>query len=147
MFLSRYHHTIDAKGRLSIPGKYREALARRATGVLIVTTDEEQCLAMLPLDEWERRAAKIQTMPDTARASKDYRRSFHGDAVDCTLDGQGRILLPPELRQYAGLDRDVMLVGLYNYFEAWSLARWQAKSAQLARDREQIVGAATGYGV
>jgi MraZ protein len=147
VFLSRYHHTIDAKGRLSIPGKYREALARRATDVLIVTTDEEQCLAILPLDEWERRAAKIQIMPDTARVSKDYRRSFHGDAVDCTLDGQGRILIPPELRQYAGLERDVMLVGLHNYFEAWSLNRWQAKSAQLARDREQIVGAVTGYGV
>jgi MraZ protein len=147
VFLSRYHHTIDVKGRLSIPGKYRDALAQRATEVLIVTKDQEQCLAILPLDEWKRRAAKIQAIPDTARVSKDYRRFFHGDAVDCTLDGQGRILIPPELRQYAGLDRDVMLVGLHDYFEAWSLVRWQAKSAQLARDVDQIVGAVTGYGV
>ena len=147
MFLGKYYHTIDAKGRLSIPGKYRDALARHSTDILIVTIDEEGCLAILPLDAWERRAAKIQSMPDTARASKDYRRSFHGDAVDCTLDRQGRILVPPELRGYAGLERDVVVVGLHNYFEAWSLGRWQAKSAQLARDREQIVGAVTGYGV
>ncbi len=147
MFLSQYHHTIDTKGRLSIPGKYRDALAQRATAVLIVTKDPEQCLAILPLEEWKRRAAKVQAIPDTARVSKDYRRFVHGDAVDCTLDRQGRILIPPGLRQFAGLDRDVMLVGLNDYFEAWSLVRWQVKSEQLARDIDQIVGAVTGYGV
>ena len=147
MFLSQYHHTIDTKGRLSIPGKYRDALAQRASDVLIVTRDPEQCLAILPLDEYRRRAAKVQAIPDTARVSKDYRRFVHGDAVDCSLDRQGRILIPPGLRQYAGLDRDVMLVGLNDYFEAWSLARWRAKSEQLTRDVDQIMGAISGYGV
>lgn len=147
MFLSQYHHTIDTKGRLSIPGKYRDALAQRASDVLIVTRDPEQCLAILPLDEYKRRAAKVQAIPDTARVSKDYRRFVHGDAVDCSLDRQGRILIPPGLRQYAGLERDVMLVGLNDYFEAWSLVRWRAKSEQLTRDVDQIMGAISGYGV
>ncbi len=147
MFLSQYHHTIDTKGRLSIPGKYRDALAQRASDVLIVTRDPEQCLAILPLDEYRRRAAKVQAIPDTARVNKDYRRFVHGDAVDCSLDRQGRILIPPGLRQYAALDRDVMLVGLNDYFEAWSLVRWRAKSEQLTRDVDQIMGAISGYGV
>lgn len=147
MFLSRYRHTIDAKGRLSIPGKYRDALARRSTDVLIVTKHPERCLVLLPLDEWERRAAKLDAVPDTVPAGEDYKRFLHGEAIDCSLDRQGRILIPPELRQFAGLDRDVMLVGLHKYFEAWSVARWDAKSQQVAQNLPQIMNAIAQYGV
>ena len=88
MFLGQYQHTIDAKGRLSIPGKYRDVLAQRALGTLVVTKDPEQCLAILPLDEWRQRAAKIQAIPTTVQAVRDYKRFLFSEAVDCALDGQ-----------------------------------------------------------
>ncbi|MFZ5864141.1 MAG: division/cell wall cluster transcriptional repressor MraZ [Nitrospirota bacterium] len=147
MFFGQYKHTIDAKGRLSIPGKYRELLAQRASGTVVVTKDPEQCLAILPLDEWRQRAAKIQAIPNSGPAVKDYKRFLFSEAADCALDGQGRILIPPELRRYAGLERDVMLVGVDGHMEAWSLARWATKSEQVARDLAQIVNTIAQYGV
>lgn len=147
MFLGRYHHTIDAKGRLSIPGKYRDVLARREGGGLVVTKDPDRCLVVLPLDEWKRLADKIKSIPGTVQVVKDYKRFVHGEAVDCTLDRQGRILIPPDLRQFAQLDRDVMLVGVDDHFEVWSLNRWESKAEQMARDIDQIAGAIAGYGV
>lgn len=147
MFLGRYHHTVDAKGRLSIPGKYRDVLARREGGGLVVTKDPDRCLVVLPLDEWKRLADKIKSIPGTVQVVKDYKRFVHGEAVDCTLDRQGRILIPPDLRQFAQLDRDVMLVGVDDHFEVWSLDRWESKAEQMARDIDQIAGAIAGYGV
>jgi MraZ protein len=147
VFLGQYQHTIDTKGRLSIPGKYRDVLAQRASAVLVVTKDPEQCLAILPLDEWKQRAAKIQAIPTAVQAVRDYKRFLFSEAIDCALDGQGRILIPPELRRYAGLERDVMLVGVDGHMEAWSLARWEAKSEQVARDLPKIVDVIAQYGV
>lgn len=147
MFLGQYQHTIDSKGRLSIPGKYRDVLVQRASAVLVVTKDPEQCLAILPLDEWKQRAAKIQAIPTSVQAVRDYKRFLFSEAIDCALDGQGRILIPPELRRYAGLDRDVILVGVERHMEAWSLARWGAKSEQVARDLPKIVDVIAQYGV
>ncbi len=147
MFFGQHQHTIDAKGRLSIPGRYREILAQRASGILVVTKDPEQCLAIVPIEEWRQRAAKIQAIPNSVQAVRDYKRFLFSEAADCALDGQGRILVPPELRRYAGLERDVMLVGVDGHMEAWSLARWAAKSEQVARDLPKIVDAIAQYGV
>ena len=95
MFLSRYHHTIDAKGRLSIPGKYRDVLAQRYgdSDILVVTKDPDLCLVVHPMEEWKRLAEKIKAIPGTVQAVKDYKRFIHGEAVDCALDKQGRIRL------------------------------------------------------
>jgi MraZ protein len=147
VFFGQHQHTIDAKGRLSIPGRYREILAQRASGILVVTKDPEQCLAIVPIEEWRQRAAKIQAIPNSVQAVRDYKRFLFSEAADCALDGQGRILVPPELRRYAGLERDVMLVGVDGHMEAWSLARWAAKSEQVARDLPKIVDAIAQYGV
>jgi MraZ protein len=147
VFLGQFQHTIDAKGRLSIPGKFRDALAQRASGVVVVTKDPEQCLSILPVEEWRQRAAKIQAIPNSVQAVRDYKRFLFSEAADCALDGQGRILIPPELRRYAGLERDVMLVGVDGHMEAWSLARWGAKSEQVARDLPKIVDVIAQYGV
>jgi MraZ protein len=147
VFFGQHQHTIDAKGRLSIPGKYREILAQRASGILVVTKDPEQCLAIVPIEEWRQRAAKIQAIPNSVQAVRDYKRFLFSEAADCALDGQGRILIPPELRRYAGLERDVMLVGVDGHMEAWSFARWEAKSAQVSRDLPKIVDAIAQYGV
>ena len=147
MFLSRYHHTIDTKGRLSIPGKYREVLAKHYGDVLVVAKDSEQCLVIHPMEEWKRLAEKIKAIPGTLQAVKDYKRFVHGEAVDCTLDRQGRILVPPDLREFAGFDRDVMLVGVDVHIEIWSLERWRTKSEQIAREIDRITGVIAGYGV
>lgn len=149
MFLSRYHHTIDAKGRLSIPGKYRDVLTQRYgdSDILVVTKDPDLCLVVHPMEEWKRLAEKIKAIPGTVQAVKDYKRFIHGEAVDCTLDKQGRILIPPELREFARLGRDAMLVGLDDHFEVWGLERWQIKTEQMTREIGQIAGAVAGFGV
>lgn len=147
MFLGRYRHTLDAKGRLSIPGKYREVLAKRDGDTLVVTKDPDRCLVILPLDEWKRLAERIKAIPGTVQVVKDYKRFFHGEAVDCTLDRQGRMLIPPELRQFATLDREVMLVGVEDRIEVWSVERWEAKAEQMSRELDHIAGAIAGYGV
>jgi MraZ protein len=147
VFLGRYQHTIDIKGRLSIPGKYRDILAQRYGSGLVVTKDAERCLKVHPMEAWKRVAEKIQAIPNNDQKVKDYRRFMLGEAVDCTLDGQGRILIPPELREYAGLQRDVVLLGLHDHIEVWSLDRWRIKADQVGRDLPQIVEAVSGYGV
>ncbi len=147
MFIGQYQHTIDTKGRLSIPGKYREVLGQRVSDKLVITKDPEQCLVILPFDEWKQRTVKIQSIPNSGQAVRDYKRFLFSEAADCSLDGQGRILIPPELRRYAGLERDVMLVGMDGHMEAWSLIRWEAKSEQVARDLPKIVDVIAQFGV
>jgi MraZ protein len=147
VFLGRYRHTIDTKGRLSIPGKYRDVLAQRYGDVLVVTKDSDLCLVIHPMEEWKQLAEKIKAIPGAVQAVKDYKRFVHGEAVDCTLDRQGRILIPPELREFAGLGRDVVLVGVNDHIEVWSLERWQTKSEQMARELDHITRVIAGYGV
>ena len=147
MFLGRYHHTIDTKGRLSIPGKYRDVLAKKYDDVLVVAKDPERCLAIHPMEEWKRLAEKIQAIPRTRQSVKDYKRFVHGEAVDCVLDKQGRILIPPELRDFAGLDREAMLVGVDDHIEVWSVERWRLKSDQMTQNMDHIVDAIAEFGV
>jgi MraZ protein len=99
------------------------------------------------MEEWKRLAEKIKAIPGTVQAVKDYKRFMHGDAVDCTLDRQGRILIPPDLREFAGLGRDVVLVGVDDHIEVWSLERWRTKSEQMARELDHITSVIAGYGV
>ena len=147
MFLGRYRHTIDTKGRLSIPGKYRDALAQRYGDILVVTKDPDFCLVVHPMEEWKRLAEKIRSIPGNVQAVKDYKRFIHGEAVDCMLDKQGRILIPPELREFARLGRDAVLVGVEDHFEVWAHDRWQIKAEQMTREIGQIAGAVAGFGV
>jgi MraZ protein len=122
VFVGEYQHSVDDKGRLVVPAKFRDRLADG----LVVTKGQERCLYVFPLDRWEQEVSKIGRLPRTDRRARNYARSFFGGASDQTLDKQGRLQVPPALRTYAGLDRDVLIMGVADRIEIWDTAAWEA---------------------
>jgi MraZ protein len=134
MFLGRYAHNLDAKGRLAIPARYREELAE---GV-VLTRGIDRCLALYPLAAWRPLAEKVAALPITDADARNFRRLVFAEAADLALDGQGRILVPSELRRYAGIERKALVVGVDTSIEIWSPARWEAVAASLDADGAEI---------
>jgi MraZ protein len=125
MFRGRYPHTIDSKGRVSIPAKFREALGNDYNGRLVVVPNEH-CLEVHPLEEWQRIEAKVRELPSFNPEVKKISRLYISKAKDVDLDTQGRILLPPDSRGEAGLTKDVAMVGGgLTHFEIWDRRRWE----------------------
>jgi MraZ protein len=123
MFLGEYTHTIDEKGRLTIPAKFRGELAAG----LVVTRGFDQNLMIFPLDEWQELAERILSRPLGDEGVRAFRRRIFSGAVDLTPDRQGRVVLPPYLREFADIDGEVVLSGMYNYVEIWSINAWVAE--------------------
>jgi MraZ protein len=134
MFLGRYTHALDAKGRLAIPARFREAVAEG----LVLTRGIDRCLSLYPLAAWRPLAEKVSALPITDPDARNFRRMVFAEAADLTLDAQGRILLPPELRRYAGLEREALIVGVDTAIEIWSPDRWQAVEALMDTDGAAI---------
>lgn len=127
MFRGANAISLDAKGRLAMPSRYRDELVARCAGQLIVTIDAiDPCLCVYPLLEWELIEAKLRELPSLREESRRLQRLLIGNAVDVELDGNGRILVPPRLREYARLDKHAMLVGQLNKFQLWDEAAWSA---------------------
>jgi len=125
VFKGTYHHRIDGKGRLPVPAPFRRRLAEAGTHGFVLTLLDE-CLAAYPPAEWEKLEAQLAALPAFSRPVKGLARLLASRAVDCELDGQGRILLPAGLRAAAGLGREATVVGVLNRFEVWSPERWDA---------------------
>ncbi len=125
MFRGRFEHTMDAKGRLSIPAKFRDFIRAQGEERIMVTNYFENCLVAYTLEEWRRIEEGISELSDLDRDVRNFKRFFLGGAVELALDKQGRILIPPSLRNDAELDHDVVLQGLINKFEIWSRERWE----------------------
>lgn len=125
MFRGLHTINLDAKGRLAIPTKYRETLAELCGARLVVTVDmEDRCLLVYPLNEWEVIQNKIAELPNMNPVVRRMQRMLIGHANDVELDGSGRILLPQPLREYAGLDKEVVLMGQGKKLELWSKSEW-----------------------
>ncbi len=139
MFRGRYEHTIDSKGRTSIPVKFRDVLNGKDTNGLIVTNEFDGCLVAYPINEWKIVEEKISSFPDIRKEIKAYQRFFISGAVECPIDKQGRILIPPTLRDYAVLTKDVIFVGMLNKFEIWSRENWKAIPDNMDEIREALV--------
>jgi MraZ protein len=124
MFRGRYQHTIDPKGRLSVPAKFRDAMA--PYGEALVVVPNEHSLEVHPLEEWQRMEEKLNTQSAFAREVRELSRLYISRAKDVILDGAGRILLPPDTRKQAGLEKDVTLVGGgRRMFEVWDRQRFE----------------------
>ena len=138
MFRGVQHINMDAKGRLAVPLRQRESLLAQSQGCVVITIDtQSRCLTLYPLPEWERIEAEIQSLPALNPAVKRFQRLMLGYAVDIELDGNGRVLLPQSLRDYAHLEKKVVLVGQGNKLELWSEDQWLAEQeAALAVDAE-----------
>jgi MraZ protein len=124
MFRGATKVTIDDKGRVALPTRYRDRVAERCEGRLVVTVDRDQCLLLYPLPDWEQIERKLMSLPSLHPQARRLQRLMVGHATDLELDGHGRLLLPPELREFAALSRHAMLVGQGNRFELWDEARW-----------------------
>ncbi|MGE5625173.1 MAG: division/cell wall cluster transcriptional repressor MraZ [Bacillota bacterium] len=135
MFRGISNLTLDAKGRLAVPARYRDRIQEACQGRLVVTIDRDHCLLIYPLPEWEALEERLVRLPSLNKQARDLQRLLLGHATEADLDGHARLLLPPELRSYAGLERDVVLLGLGRKFELWQQAHWDARrDATLAGD-------------
>jgi MraZ protein len=130
VFKGTYHHRIDAKGRLPVPAAFRRSL-----GDGVVVTQLDQCLAAYAPSEWAKLEAQLAALPAFSKPVKALTRLLASRAADCEIDVQGRILLPPALRQAAGLGRDAVVVGVLNRFEVWAPEAWDA----FVRDSERLL--------
>lgn len=134
--------TIDDKGRLAVPARYRDVIQDEADGVLVVTIDpEERCLLLYSYPQWEEIETKLGSLPSFHPATRRIQRLLIGHATEIEMDRNARVLLPPLLREYAGIDKAVMLVGQGNKFEIWGESQWT-----LAREAWLVEGLADGEG-
>lgn len=120
MFLGEYTHNIDDKGRITIPAKFRGMLAAG----LVVTRGFDQNLMLFPMDGWEEMAQRIAERPLSDEDVRAFRRRVFSGAIDLVPDRQGRIIVPPYLRDFAGIDGAVVIAGMFNYVELWSSEAW-----------------------
>lgn len=125
MFKGSFQFTIDAKGRVSIPSRFREILTERYEEKLVVTNDLDNCLVAFPFEEWSLIEQKIRDLPSSAPDVKAFMRFIYSRATECELDRQGRVLIPPPLREYAQLKRDVVIVGMGHKMEIWDPSLWE----------------------
>jgi MraZ protein len=136
MFRGISFHTIDNKGRLIIPSRFRDVIRVNGNeGIMVSGMDD--CLVAYTIDGWRELENKILSMAETSANMRRFRRLFIGAAFECGCDKQDRILIPPMLRQYASLEKEIVLVGVLNHFEIWSRGKWDMESTNLSKDMKK----------
>lgn len=132
--MGQYEHTIDSKGRVIIPAKFREELRDR----FVLTKGLDNCLFVYSLDEWKNIEAKLKTLPLTKKDARAFTRFFLAGAVECEIDKQGRILIPANLREHAKIEKDVIFIGVSTRVEIWSKEVWEEYSNNTDVSFEEI---------
>ncbi len=135
MFRGVAQLNLDSKGRLAVPARYRDALLMRCSGHLVVTADSDRCLLIYPLPDWEPIEQKLMALSSFNAQIRELQRRLVGYAEDVQMDATGRILVPPALRHFAQLEKNVVLVGQGSRFELWNKDNW-----------EQLLDKAGGFG-
>jgi MraZ protein len=125
MFRGRYEHTIDAKGRTSLPSRYREMLSAQGERRVILTSALDPCVVAYTVPEWQAFEERLAKLPQFDRAVQRLKRIYVSGAVECDVDDSGRVLVPPTLREYANLQKDVLWAGAGKYAELWDKAAWK----------------------
>ncbi|MBC8393869.1 MAG: division/cell wall cluster transcriptional repressor MraZ [Deltaproteobacteria bacterium] len=133
MFRGSFFHTIDEKGRIIIPARFRDVIkAGGGDGVMISRMDKS--LFAYSFEEWGKIENKVLALAEKSEYMRRFRRVFVGGAFECNSDKQGRILIPPILRQYSEIDRETVLVGVLDHFEIWSRENWERENTQMEED-------------
>ena len=139
--MSEYNHTLDTKGRLIIPAKFREVLGEE----FVVSKGMDGCLFVYANDDWHAFEQKLTSLPLINKESRQFARFFLAGAATVEVDKQGRILLPAHLREFAGLEKDVVLVGVGSRVEIWSKDKWENMNSDT--DMDEITSAMEGLGL
>jgi MraZ protein len=149
MFLGEFEHNLDPKGRIIIPAKFRAGLAEG----MVITRGLDACLWVFPMDQWTELADGIASHPPTKKPARNFARLMFSNAAEATPDGQGRVLIPTNLRRYAGLSTEdgepceAVVIGLYKRIEIWNREHWQAMSETLEAEAENIADHLEGLAV
>lgn len=138
MFRGATNITLDAKGRLAIPTRYRDRLAARCDGQIVVTVDKDYCLLVYPMPDWEELERKLIRLPSMNPTARRLQRIMVGYATEVELDGNGRILISRELRDFAGLSKQAVLIGQGHKFELWDEERWTEKRDAWLSEGEDV---------
>lgn len=143
MFLGEFRHNIDTKGRLAVPARFRAGLAEG----LVVTRGLDPCLHIYPKSQWLPLAERLSELPTSEPAVRALRRNFFTGAFACEMDKQGRILIPQALREYAGLDGDVVIAGLNTYMEVWAANLWDQELPRIESGVSSIAEQLSNLGI
>ena len=134
MFFGEYQHALDAKGRVILPARFRDRLGDG----LVFVPGQDRCVDIYPLDEFERRVESMRTLPREDERGRAYRRVFNAGAHQDSLDGQGRVTVPPRLREYGALDRDLAVVGQDDHIEIWDRSAWETYRTRAEREFAEV---------
>ncbi len=148
MFRGRYEHSVDDKGRLAVPAKFRDVLGHTDGGeVNIVVTNFDRCLVAYSMPEWEILEKKIVALPQLDPRILAFQRYFVSAASECSIDKSGRVLLPGNLRSFAGIDHECVLAGQLSKFEIWSAERWNEEFRVLSDQFTSLIKTMADFGV
>ena len=136
MFRGSSFHTIDSKGRIIIPTRFRDII-RAGGGNGIVVSRMDKGLVSYTLEGWSKIESKILSLAEKSENMRRFRRVFIGGSFECSCDNQDRILIPPALRQYAELKKEIVLVGVLDHFEAWSRENWDKENMNMEKDMQK----------
>ncbi|MGI6146242.1 MAG: division/cell wall cluster transcriptional repressor MraZ [Firmicutes bacterium] len=134
MFMGEYRHTLDDKYRLIVPARFRDELGGR----FVLTRGLDRCLFGFPMEEWRRQEQMITQLPMTMADGRAFSRMFFSGAAECELDRQGRTVIPVHLREYANIDKEIVIIGVSSRFEVWSAQNWEEYIARVADSYEAI---------
>ena len=138
MFYGEHEHTMDRKGRLIIPSRFREAMKEHFVERFVVTRGLDKCLFLFPEDEWKNQENRFRALSFTKQEARHFNRFYFSGAVELAADRQGRILIPQYLKEFALIKRDVMLVGVSNRIEIWDKEQWKNFYDQFKKSYEEI---------
>jgi MraZ protein len=138
MFYGEFSHSLDKKNRLIIPAKFRETFKEHYIEKLIITRGLDRCLFVFPEDEWKSQEAKFKSLSFTKSETRKFNRLYFSGASELEIDKQGRVLIPTYLKSYAGIKREVVIVGVSNRIEIWAKDKWEEFYAQTKESYEEI---------
>lgn len=143
MLIHHYPHNIDAKGRTTVPVKFREDLGDE----FIITRAPDKCLYIYPMERWEEIRTALKSLPISKKSARDFSRLFLAWAAPCELDGQGRVLIPAILRQSAALDKEIIIAGAGDHAEIWDKQHWDEYNETLSQNTDSIFEEISAYGI
>lgn len=143
MLMGKYQNSIDAKGRMIVPSKYRGELAYHC----VLTRGIDSCLYIYPMEKWEEFMDKLSKLPTTDPNARAFVRHIYANAVECEIDKQGRMGIPQELREYAGIEKEMVTVGVLDKIELWSKEVWEKNAEATAMAPNELAAKMAEYGI